>query len=221
MLQSFLSAVKKIRYCKVLTLSRVALKTSAKAGTLDADKAFDKTVQQIMAEMMQQMNQMEMTCDPDIDFAQMMIMHHEAGIEMAEAELQYGHEEEAKELAQQTIASNQASKERLKAFLASHPTPEPLSKEQCKQFMKEMDEAMRRMKQCMKKTDTDDVDVDFANQMICHHQGAIAMSRIELIYGDDEATLNEARMIIEEQANEIIELAEFLNEHGIPTKKNL
>ena len=48
-----------------------------------------------MAEMMQQMNQMEITCDPDIDFAQMMIMHHEAGIEMAEAELQYGHEEEA------------------------------------------------------------------------------------------------------------------------------
>jgi len=191
----------------------------AQAKTSEEDKAYDKAVQQIMSEMMQQMNKMEMTCDPDIDFANMMIMHHDAGIKMADAELMYGHEPEAKALAQKTKEGNQASKERLLAFLAAHPTPEPLSKEDCKVFMKEMDETMKAMMMCMKKMpDTEDVDVDFANQMICHHQGAIAMSRVELKWGDDEAALEEARLIIEEQSQEIIELSEFVNEHGIPTK---
>ena len=85
--------------------------------------------------------------------------------------------------------------------------------------MKEMDETMMMMMECMRKAmDTRDVDVDFASQMICHHEGAAAMSRVELKWGDDEAALNEARMIIEEQSQEIIELSEFINEHGIPAK---
>lgn len=203
---------------KDVGLIEVASKTASKSS--DADKAFDKAVHQIMQDMMQQMSKMEMTCDPDIDFANMMIMHHEAGIKMADAELKYGHEPEAKELAVQTKEGNEASKQRLLTFLAAHPNPEPLSKEQCKLFMKEMDETMRMMMQCMKKApDTEDVDVDFANQMICHHQGAIAMSRVELKWGNDEGALNEAKMIIEEQSKEIIELSEFINEHGIPSKK--
>lgn len=203
-----------------LALNSRELKSVSKANPSQADKAFDKELQQIMTQMMQAMNQMEMTCDPDIDFARMMIMHHEAGIEVAEAELQYGHEPEAKELAQKTIVGNQASKERLEAFLAAHPSPEPLSKELCRQYMKEMDKAMRRMMQCMRKADTEDVDVDFAAQMICHHEGAIAMSRTELKYGDDAAAQEEARLIIQEQSQEIIALSQFINDHGMGTKKN-
>lgn len=202
------------------SLNEMALLSAAKKSKpLDADKAYDKAVKEIMQDMMQQMHKMEMTCDPDIDFAMMMIMHHDAGIKMADAELMYGHGE-VNDLAIKTKEGNIASKQRLQAFLASHPNPEPLSKEQCKLFMKEMDETMKQMMACMRKTpDTDDVDVDFANQMICHHQGAIAMSRVELKWGDDEAALNEAKTIIEEQAQEIIELAEFVNRHGIPTTK--
>lgn len=192
-----------------------------KSADTRADQEFDREMQQVINSMMKQMNQMEMTCDPDVDFANMMIMHHEMGIKMADIELKYGHEPEAKELAVKTKEGNLASKERLQAFLAYHPTPEPLSKEQCRLFMMEMKEGMRRMMQCMKQLrDTPDPDVDFANLMICHHQGAIAMSNTELKWGDDEAALEEAKTIIEEQSQEIIELSEFINEHGVPTKKN-
>lgn len=192
-----------------------------KSADTRADQEFDREMQQVINSMMKQMNQMEMTCDPDVDFANMMIMHHEMGIKMADIELKYGHEPEAKELAVKTKEGNLASKERLQAFLAYHFTPEPLSKEQCRLFMMEMKEGMRRMMQCMKQLrDTPDPDVDFANLMICHHQGAIAMSNTELKWGDDEAALEEAKTIIEEQSQEIIELSEFINEHGVPTKKN-
>ena len=193
----------------------MAVTTASKANKSPEDKAFDKAMQQIMQDMMQQMKKMDMTCDPDIDFARMMIMHHEAGIKMADAELQYGHEARAKELAQQTKEGNQESKERLQAFLTSHPTSEPLSKEQCKQFMKEMDEAMKAMMMCMQKAlDTEDVDVDFSNQMICHHRGAIAMSNVELKWGNDAAARLEAQTIINEQTAEMVEFAEFINQHG-------
>jgi uncharacterized protein (DUF305 family) len=47
------------------------------------------------------------------------------------------------------------------------------------------------------------------------------MSETELKWGNDEPALEEAKRIIEEQSQEIIELAEFLNEHGIPTKNNM
>ncbi|PTX13104.1 uncharacterized protein (DUF305 family) [Pontibacter mucosus] len=193
---------------------------AAKGAYWEDDKAFDKEMQQVINSMMKMMNQIEMTCDPDIDFANMMIMHHEMGIKMADIELKYGHEPEAKELAVKTKEGNQASKERLQAFLAAHPTPEPLSKAQCKLFMMEMKRDMQQMMQCMRQVrDTPDPDVDFANLMICHHQGAIAMSNTELKWGDDEMALEEAKLIIEEQSQEIIELSEFVNEHGVPTNK--
>lgn len=193
---------------------------AAKGAYWEDDKAFDKEMQQVINSMMKMMNQMEMTCDPDIDFANMMIMHHEMGIKMADIELKYGHEPEALELAVKTKEGNQASKERLQAFLASHPTPEPLSKEECKMFMMEMREDMMAMMRCMRSVkDTPDPDVDFAQLMICHHEGALAMSNTELKWGDDEMALEEAEIIIEEQSQEIIELAAFLNEHGVPTHK--
>ena len=204
----------------VVTPLSASGKQAAKGAYGEDDKAFDKEMQQVINSMMKMMNQMEMTCDPDIDFANMMIMHHEMGIKMADIELKYGHEPEALELAEKTKIGNMESKERLQAFLASHPTPEPLSKEECKMFMMEMREDMMAMMHCMRSVkDTPDPDVDFAQLMICHHQGAIAMSETELKWGDDEMALEEAELIIEEQSQEIIELAAFLNEHGVPTHK--
>lgn len=172
-----------------------------------------------MQEMMQEMNKMEMTCDPDVDFAHMMIMHHEAGIKMSEALIAHGHSEEAEMMAREAIENDKASIDRLEAFLASHTTAEPLSKEECKAFMMEMKHAMHTMMQCMRKVHSPDVDLMWASQMICHHQGALAMSEIELKYGNDAAALEEARMIIEGQSRHIMELAEFINAHEVHSGK--
>lgn len=47
------------------------------------------------------------TGDVDRDFARMMIPHHQGGIDMAEALLRYGHNEELKALARSIIAVQQ------------------------------------------------------------------------------------------------------------------
>lgn len=200
-------------------LAAIALASKASHKKVDHAKLYDMAVQEAMHEMMQEMNKMEMTCDPDVDFAHMMIMHHEAGIKMSEALIAHGHSEEAEMMAIEAIENDEASIERLEAFLASHTTAEPLSKEECKAFMMEMKHAMHLMMQCMRKVRTPDVDIMWASQMICHHQGALDMSKTELKYGDDEAALNEAALIIEEQSMHIMELAEFINEHEIHSDK--
>lgn len=199
--------------------AELASVSKSSAKSVDHVKLYDQAVQQIMQAMMQEMNKMEMTCDPDVDFAHMMIMHHEAGIKMSEAEIAHGHEEEAKMMAREAIENDEASIARLEAFLASHTQAEPLSKEECHEFMKEMKHAMHTMMQCMRQVHASDVDVAYARQMICHHQGALAMSQVELKYGDDAAALEEARMILEEQSRHITELAEFINEHEMHSGK--
>ena len=183
------------------------------------DHAFDKEIQQAINEMMQEMKKVPMSGDPDVDFARLQIEHHEGAIEMANIELAYGHEPEVKELAKKTKMANQASKERLESFLESHGDPEPVQSAEYRMFWNEMEEAMEKMELGFQAApDTQDPDLDFSELIIRHHLGAMDMARVELEVGHHEFTLDEAKMIIEGQAQEMIEFSEYINEHGIPSE---
>lgn len=187
---------------------------------LEANKkkeSFHKEMDAAMMKMMMKMQEAPMTMDPDVDFANMMIPHHMGSVEMAQIELKYGHEAKARQLAQEAKEADEASIIRLQAFLDSHSALKPVSQETYSKFKMKMDEAMKKMEETMKAVpQTIDPDYDFAEMMIHHHQGAIDMSEIELEFGKDEPAKNEARMIIEHQQKEIIELGKFRNEHGQP-----
>ncbi|WP_339880817.1 DUF305 domain-containing protein [uncultured Algoriphagus sp.] len=164
--------------------------------------------------MMENMHAVPMTMDPDVDFAEMMLPHHQGAVDMASIVLEYGEHENLLMLAQQTLEGNEASMARLNDFLEAHGAPVP---QDGTGFMEEMDMAMRKMDEVMKAMHyTNDPDYDFAEMMIHHHQSAIDMAKIELDYGVDENTRMEAQTIIEDQEAEIIELAQFRNGHGQP-----
>jgi uncharacterized protein (DUF305 family) len=78
-------------------------------------------------------------------------------------------------------------------------------------FASQMMQAMDRMDAgMMAAKPTGDPDRDFAAMMIPHHQGAVDMAKIQLIYGRDPVMRRLAQAIIVEQQQEIELMQRFL-----------
>ena len=84
-------------------------------------------------------------------------------------------------------------------------------------FASQMMQAMDRMNSGMAAArPMGDPDRDFAAMMIPHHQGAIDMAKVELIYGRDPVLRRLAQGIIVEQQQEIELMQRSLNERRGP-----
>jgi uncharacterized protein (DUF305 family) len=82
-------------------------------------------------------------------------------------------------------------------------------------FMRAMDASMKRMDREMAAAPmSGDVDRDFANMMLPHHQGAINMAKAELLYGKDPVMRRLAQEIIVDQQSEIDAMQLWLKKKG-------
>lgn len=80
-----------------------------------AEKAF-MDVKMTMRESMP----VEYTGDPDVEFMRSMIPHHQGAIDMAEVELKYGKDAQARAFAKKVIETQQAEIEQLNQWLKQH-----------------------------------------------------------------------------------------------------
>lgn len=72
-------------------------------------------------------------------------------------------------------------------------------------FEQQMDADMLRMMHDMHGPGySGDPDIDFLTMMIPHHQGAVDMARLALVFGSDELTRSMAEGIISNQHTEIL-----------------
>ena len=79
-----------------------------------------------MSSSMEKMASMEMTGDFDIDFAKMMIIHHQSAIDMSEIEVAKGKHDDMKAMAQKMIAAQNAKIQQFQSIINNHkPTSEP------------------------------------------------------------------------------------------------
>lgn len=62
---------------------------------------------------------------------------------------------------------------------------------------------------------TNNLDHDFAEMMIVHHQAAIDMAQIEIDSGKDTGLKNIAKRVIDDQTKEIDELQQCLKKHKV------
>ncbi|MBW4444877.1 MAG: DUF305 domain-containing protein [Plectolyngbya sp. WJT66-NPBG17] len=92
------------------------------AGELSMNNALS----QAMASMNAAMSTAPMTGNPDVDFAVMMISHHQGAVEMAKVELQYGTDPRLRRLAQEVIVTQQ-SEIALMQLTLEHLLPEQSS----------------------------------------------------------------------------------------------
>ena len=64
---------------------------------------------------------MPMTGDPDVDFARMMIPHHQGAIDMARVQLEKGRDPQLRQMAQEIIADQEREIGILRDWLAQRP----------------------------------------------------------------------------------------------------
>lgn len=74
-------------------------------------------------------------------------------------------------------------------------------------------DAMDKMGHDMSVTGTGDADKDFVTMMTPHHQGAIDMAKVELLYGKDPVLRRMARDIIRSQGQEIAAMNRWKTKH--------
>lgn len=86
-----------------------------------ADNPADKAFINAMHDMMMGMHRGMPTGDTDADFVRMMLPHHQAAVDMAKAELQYGKDPEIKKLAKDIVAAQEREIALMKAWADKHP----------------------------------------------------------------------------------------------------
>lgn len=162
---------------------------------------------QTMDAMMQRTNALKMTGDFDVDFANMMIEHHQGAIDMSEIELKGGADAQMKDMAQKIIAAQQAEIVQLRDFTQAHPNKAAHQQQMAGNSMQIMHDQMKSMPMSGK------VDQDFAVMMRMHHQGAVTMAQEELAKGQHTEMKQMAQQMIGDQQREIVEFQTWLDKN--------
>lgn len=100
------------------TAMPMAPSTSMASGQMSHDVAGSEGMKSSMAMGMDKMQKMPMSGDSDKDFAMMMKMHHQQGVDMARMELQHGKSPEMKKMAKQIIAAQNKEIAQFERWLA-------------------------------------------------------------------------------------------------------
>jgi len=170
----------------------------------------------MMKKMMDDMNAMKMAADVDLDFANMMIPHHQSAVDMAKSYLPKAKDEKIKSMAQNIINDQNKEIADLKRLIASHkieevkgeiPSPGEVS-EGHNELLNAMNKMMEKMKGIQL---TGDRDKDFVMMMIPHHQSAVEMADKEISHGKDVEIKAFAQKMISSQSREVKEFEQWLN----------
>lgn len=166
-------------------------------------------ITETMSAMMQEMHKTKPTGNNDVDFSVMMMEHHRGAVEMSKVEIAKGTNADLKKFGQQVI--NDQEKEIV--FMENLvKNASPAKDANSAEFLKAMDQSMLTM---MKDSTEvyNNIDRDFAAQMIPHHQSAVDMARAYLKFGKNKELVTLCNNIISSQSKEIEWLGKWLKEN--------
>jgi len=168
----------------------------------------DNGLMQSMSSTMDKMHDMKMTGDFDLDFANMMVMHHQAAVDMSKVEIAKGTDARIKTMAQNIITAQKAEIEQMQQFIKNHKMQEA---KQNAEMHHELDAVMKDMMDKMKSIQmTGNADKDFVMMMIPHHESAVEMAEDELSHGKHQELKKMARVMIADQNKEIADFEAWL-----------
>jgi uncharacterized protein (DUF305 family) len=156
--------------------------------------------------MMSRMDSSDTSGDPDAHFAKMMKIHHQGAIDMSKIITSEGKDAFIKSMAEKIISQSTKEISRLDSFLLNYkPQDEMIS------FNKKVEAVMMKMhKNAYLQYLNGNLDHDFAVTMIYHHQSAIEMAGLVMLYGHEKVIYDLAAGIQESQEKEISDLQDWL-----------
>lgn len=163
-------------------------------------------ITETMDKMMHQMHGATPTGNNDIDFAAMMIEHHKGAVEMAKVEVSKGANAELKTFAQKVIDDQEKEIRFMQEFISKAAKTKSPNAEQ---FQKALNQSMMAMMND-KPTIYNNIDKDFAAQMIPHHQSAVDMAKAYIEFGQEQSLKTLSQKIVRSQTSEITWLKQWL-----------
>ena len=158
-----------------------------------------------MNSMMNRMKGVNLTGDFDIDFANLMIEHHQGGVEMSGLELNEGKDETMKAMAQKIMNAQKKEIDELREFVKTY---KPSNMVHGEGELKKSLETMESNRKIMSMSG--DPDKDFASMMIMHHGDGINMAKMQVQHGMSATLKQMAKKSIDEQTKEIGEFKKWL-----------
>ena len=162
----------------------------------------------IMDTMMKNMESIPQLTNFETDFIAEMIPHHMGAVSMSVYEIKYGRNAEMIQLAKSIQTEQTYEIQVMHIWLDRYLS---LISEISNEYRVAMAKSMHKMMDHMPLNEQlKDIDKSFARVMIPHHQAAIDMSRIVLIYSKDQQISALARNIMSSQEVEIEQMRNFL-----------
>jgi uncharacterized protein (DUF305 family) len=183
------------------------LKNDTMNKKMDDMKKKDNGLITSMNKMMDNMSSMKMTGDFDMDFANMMIEHHQGAIDMSKIEVAKGTDEKIKGMAQNIITKQNEEIGKMQEIIKNYK-PSGMEMGKHDELSKDMDDMKAKMNGMQM---TGNTDKDFAMMMISHHESAIKMFKDELSHGMNSQLKQMAQKGISDQTKEISEFKSWLN----------
>ena len=152
--------------------------------------------------------------ESDTQFAQMMVIHHEGAIEMADEAAERATTTAVRDLALRIRAAQDPEIDKMEAWLASWGEDAPLEADMMGMEHDGMAMGAMDQQEAMKSLSNASgvqVDREFLELMILHHFGAVEMAEEQVATGQNSGAVDLARDIIEAQESEIAEMKEMLN----------
>lgn len=181
------------------------------AEPTEVKQGYNQEYNIIFKTMKKEMNTAPDTGNVNLDFVLEMIPHHEGGINMAKAIVKYGSNPEVKKIAENIITSQSAQIPIMEELKTKFEKEKPSSKADSKKYIKEYDKIKDTMFKKMKDVIiTDNVDVNFLQEMIYHHEGAIGMANNILKYTTDPELKKLAENMVSTQSKGVEEMKSLL-----------
>ena len=151
--------------------------------------------------------------DADTEFAQMMIVHHQGAIEMADLAVDKAASEEVRALAERISGAQGPEIDEMTAWLQAWDEEGPQDADMGGMDHGRMDMGEMDMEAAMAELEAlsgAEFDRAFLEMMIEHHRGAIEMAETQVADGANPQAVALAEKVIDDQTAEIAEMEQML-----------